>query len=80
MSLLLTGQYCKKGIGFLSLSLDLIAVREYYFDEARSSGLNLFWQIVVTPIGYFFGAGFGRLVGDNDNVICVNEFVRFNID
>ena len=29
MSLLLTGQYCKKGIGFLSLSLDLIAVREY---------------------------------------------------
>jgi hypothetical protein len=35
MSLLLTaGQYRKKDIRFLSLSLDPIAVREYYLDEA----------------------------------------------
>jgi hypothetical protein len=80
MGLLLTGQHRKEGIRFLSLSLDLIAVREYYFDEARSSGLDLFWQIVVTPIRNFFGASFSRLVGDSHNVICVNEFVRCNID
>ena len=49
-------------------------------DGTQNISLNGLGEIIVAGISLFFGASCGRLVGNRLDLICVDEFLRGNLD